>query len=221
MGKAKLPNAEEAAALLEADAELGINQATKDGKLTRRLSPSLRKQLEKVAAGVAPGGSNFANNFRALAKAVGVSYVTLYKKRNKYPKDHPSAFPKPRDNNKWNILEVKQWMERDKGNSAPKVGEELNPKLAIEIARGNVKLQREQFQLGIQTREYIKREEVNAHIDTANAIVAREFVKAFVHELPPLCEGLTAAEIQLMNEERLKEILTHLPRHLSAEIPSE
>lgn len=211
----KQPTPDEARALLEQDSDIRLKHVTKDGKLNKPLSPTLRRQLQSIAVGLDPQSSDVAKNFRTLCKAVGCSHTVLYQWKKKAPVSDPLPV---KDNGNYSIAAVKEWLNRQRGIKGDNPEQLLSPKDQLAIAQGQVKLRRQQFQLGIETREYVTREEVNSHLDTANAVVTRELVKAFVHELPPLQEGLTAAEIQVMNEDRLKEILSHLPQRIKEEL---
>jgi hypothetical protein len=58
--------------------------------------------------------------------------------------------------------------------------------------------------------EYIPREAAHRAVLACNALVVREFTKAFESELPPRLEGLTAVEIMKVLRKAGDKILSNL-----------
>lgn len=209
--KSKAVNLEDpqhAAELLAQDAKLGVKVALgEDGKLIHRLSPSVRKALQKAAAGMGAHEADVAPSFRALATAVGLSHTILYKHKKNYP-----GFPAKRRNGSYSIPDVKAWL----ANKSQKLGatdEEHAGSMMdrLQADKARLAIKEKQFDLDVKMREYVRTDEVNSHIEAANLTVMRELEKIFCHEMPPRCEGATAVEIRILNRDALNKLLIALP----------
>jgi len=150
-----------------------------------------------------------------LAKLLGCSYWTLIRKYWSYPdrpKDHSPGKAK------YDILAYRLFINRhrsahnfgSRNSDVPQNGVSQR-ELAL-IEKSQVATERERFKLGIERREYIKRDEVNERLTTDYAIIRRELYKAFEHDLPPRIEGLSAMDIRKANRKRLDEIFRSMPR---------
>ena len=63
-------------------------------------------------------------------------------------------------------------------------------------------------------RELIYRSEANETIHLCNNVVIREITKAIEHELPPVLEGMSAAEIQKELKATFRRIFEKLPKQI-------
>lgn len=206
---------EEAARLLQDDTKIAIalaSGAKPEGQLKERLPLSVRKELQRIAAGVHHVNDkepNIAPSIVALAQALGLTrqMVHRYQKR-------PGA-PKARPNGGHNIADWKAFIGRtdieDEGEAKPaKLSVDKQATVDIQTR----KMRDMDFNFGVRSRDYITTDEANSSIDAANLVVKREIIKAMEHELPPMLEGLSAVEIQLMIRNRLNEIWRLLPKRI-------
>jgi hypothetical protein len=200
----------EAAKLTQENINRTIKQCEKDGK---PLPPTIAKIVAQIALGVeTPSGSDYAKNKSELARAIGVSRPTLY---NIW--DKPGRPAVGDGERKYDVAAFKLWAQRVSQVDIP--GMEVSAKDQVKIERENLGIKKLAVEVGKLTRDLVDRQEVNAAIDTANAVVNRELRKAFEHELPPQLEGLTAHEIQRECRRVLDDILIQLPKHLPGAVP--
>jgi hypothetical protein len=109
----------------------------------------------------------------------------------------------------------RDWIQTWKKTKAGDPVSPLNEKEQTLIEKKKIEIEREKLKLGIETRQFVSRDEVNERITTDYAIVRRELYKAFEHDLPPRVEGMSAMEIRKSNRKRLDEILRAMPRLFS------
>lgn len=152
----------------------------------------------------------FADNKRQLGRLIGCSHWTL----DRWFKEQ--GCPKPTTDGRHDVAAWKTFARAKGFTPAAKNGEvwELSAKDKAVIARLETRLARERMELAVLQRGYVSRDEVNAAIAKANTIVIRELVKVFEHELPPMLEGMKAAEAQALISDKLREVLTKLPQAL-------
>jgi hypothetical protein len=184
-------------------------------RLKKALPAGVRRSLIQLAmldeSGEGVPADTWVGNKRALAKAIPVSTPILYRLMKL------KGFPKAASNGKYDVLACRAFAnQQGYGNAKPPAEDDdyINPKEKAIVERLNFRNRTERVLFGIKMRDFVTLQEANETIATANAIVIREITRIFEHELPALCEGRTAAEIRVLNRERLRDILTKLPKAL-------
>lgn len=209
--------------VLSADLKKTIEEHTDaDGNFKKSLPAGVRKLLvniagAKAADGAAIGGTETAPNIAEVCRALGISRPTLYKYTTT---EDRKTFQNA--NGGFSLAKVREFLrvkgapqfvaEAEKGEDQSEQRKVSRKELAI-TRRAEYRADRELMDLELRQGEWRRVDEVNNAIDSANALVFREFVKAFTSELPPMQEGLTAAEIAEMNAEKIAEICEYLPKH--------
>lgn len=114
----------------------------------------------------------------------------------------------------WNI---KQWRNFFLTNvrqdiRVEKYNAPASPRDIARTIKEEAQAKKAQREMQILDRDYLPRTEINEGIDSANMIVKRELRKVFEHELPPIQEGMSAAEIRKENAKALDRIFEKLPQ---------
>jgi hypothetical protein len=145
-----------------------------------------------------------------VARLIGCRYQTLLEYR-KYPGFPPDRSPSGRA--KFDVGAIRAFVHAAK--SAHNFGgfhkPVLNEREQAYADRAKLMAEREKFKLAIDMAEYVKRDQANRQIESANAVVRRELRKALEFELPPRVEMMRAPEIRKIMVQKLKDISAHLP----------
>ena len=158
-----------------------------------------------------------AKNKTILHRSIGISRPALERlfERNDYPPQVPgqgwpiAQWQRYADNN------IAIWNRRERKNGSN--GSHPNPRDAAFISRQKVAEERDRFNLDKERGLYWLREQASGFIRKHYGILSRELEKAFVHELPPRIEGLSANEIAKVCKKRLLEIQNNVRRLLEGE----
>jgi hypothetical protein len=158
-----------------------------------------------------------AKNKTVLHRSIGISRPALERlfKRGDYPPQVPGQgwpidqWQRYADNN------IATWNRRDPHKNGSN-GSKPNPRDAAYIEAQNIRAEKERFDLDVQRGLYWLKEKAKGRIARDFGILMRELDKAFVHEIPPRDEGLTAGEIAKLHRKRLNEILGGLKKLLAA-----
>lgn len=148
-----------------------------------------------------PETKTFVKNKVDLAKRLGVNRRTIHE-WSKF-KD----FPKPRSNGEWCLEEVSDWKEEKgfKGGEAPKLLQLREEALVISNEMDRFELEREK---GL----WIKVEDAEREIGQMVARAKTVLRGKFENELPYVCAGFTAAQIQIENRKAIDEVCLQLSR---------
>ena len=144
---------------------------------------------------------------------VPVRYATLLEKRklSGFPPDHSNS-----GNERYNIDAIRAFIHatRVAHNAGGFHKPVLNEREQAYADRAKSAAERERFKLAIDMAEYVKRDQANRQIESANAVVRRELRKALEFELPPRVEMMRAPEIRKIMVQKLKDISAHLPQQI-------
>ena len=162
--------------------------------------------------------SRYAKNKSELAKRIPCARVTLDKlmRRRDRPDDHSEG------NNRYDVQEWQAYARPliSAHNAKAKREAIANGHVDADafigerersiIEKNKVTAQLAAFKLDVEMGEYIPREAAHRAVLACNALVVREFTKAFESELPPRLEGLTAVEIMKVLRRAGDRILANL-----------
>jgi len=106
------------------------------------------------------------------------------------------------------------WNRREKKNGSN--GSTPNPRDAAFIKRQLLAAEKEQFDLDVKREKYCLKSETSDRIMKNFGLLVREGDKAFMHELPPRLEGMSAGEIAKVLGRRWADIREKVARSLES-----
>lgn len=147
----------------------------------------------------------FARNKRELAALINIGPQALKNlfARNDYPPQVPgqgydiAQWQRYADNN------IAYWKKQ---NPSPTIASRANLRDEAYIRRQEVEREKLQYDLDVKRGKYSPKVETQQQVMTCFGLLVREGDKAFLHELPPRLEGLSAGDIAKLLGKRWQEI---------------